>query len=486
MSGPVIKVMVVAKLQRQVLSGVEHVDGTAAHGRDVLTTTAPTLGDQREAAGTLSQPLASQQTVAKILQAPTMEQTSAIGNCQVIMWSKFAKRFSWAATNFSPPEELPESSPGRSGQTSGQAMWLVKLGEFVQKRITQAGAVVPPAAGLSPPASWSGQPTTSSRLSLPAAERQMQQWMQSAPLLHGPPPQPQPESGSSSRSVTQEQILSEVQRRVRQAMSEFARRQNLLLSENDQLREMVGKLLQTQGAGNSEGPLFGTSSGPQGGVRGFLGPELARIPEDPGRDPGWLRGNPADPQPVSEEPVLDLTVQRGSLGVPGDAGHLERPCEGQLRLRWITRVFRDMSKGTDWSQRLMQTLGQKELVLYLDYNLEWMQEELQRLQRPRWAKHGELMLQWPRQATQVELPQLRRIQCLVRLLLQPRGQRLPTTHAFGATAAPAWTSSEWSHSIESVGYSGPRYDTATAGLSWKARGRLEGVCRVASYAGGWP
>ena len=132
--------------------------------------------------------------------------------------------------------------------------------------------------------------------------------------------------------MTQEQILSEVQRRVRQEMSEFAERQNLLISENDLLKEMIANLLQAQGAGDSERPVSGTLSGPQGGARGLLGPELARIPEDPVRDLGGTRGNLADPQPAFEEPVRDLAVQQGSFSVLGGDAPQVRPCEGQLRL----------------------------------------------------------------------------------------------------------------------------------------------------------
>ena len=324
------------------MSGANEVDGTTAHGRDVLTTTAPARNVQREAAETGSlQPSASQQSNTETHHAPRLEQIQQPPTTSEHV-EQVRQHVSMSGYEFSPPEELPETNSGRPGQASGQAMWLVKLGEFVQKRITQAGAVVSPLlesrsrpstqpAGLTPPASWSGQQATSTRLFSPAAERQMQQWIQRAPLLHGTPPQPQHESGSSTSSVTQEQILLEVQRRVRQEMSEFAERQNLLISENDQLKEMIANLLQAQRAGDSERPVSGMCSGPQGGARGLSGPELARIPEDPVRDLGGTRGNLADLQPAFEEPVRDLAVQQGSFSLlGGDDSHV-RPCEGQLR-----------------------------------------------------------------------------------------------------------------------------------------------------------
>ncbi|OLQ10538.1 hypothetical protein AK812_SmicGene5742 [Symbiodinium microadriaticum] len=239
------------------MSGANEVDGTTAHGRDVLTTTAPARNVQREAAETGSlQPSASQQSNTETHHAPRLEQIHQPPTTSEHV-EQVRQHVFMSGYEFSPPEELPETNSGRPGQASGQAMWLVKLGEFVQKRITQAGAVVSPLlesrsrpsaqpARLTPPASWSGQQATSTRLFSPAAERQMQQWIQRAPLLHGTPPQPQHESGSSTSSVTQEQILLEVQRRVRQEMSEFAERQNLLISENDQLKEMVANLLQEE------------------------------------------------------------------------------------------------------------------------------------------------------------------------------------------------------------------------------------------------
>ena len=53
------------------------------------------------------------------------------------------------------------------------------------------------------------------RLFTAAAEQRMKQWVRQAPLLYGQQGQG---SGSSSESVTQEQIVAEVQKRVQLEM----------------------------------------------------------------------------------------------------------------------------------------------------------------------------------------------------------------------------------------------------------------------------
>ena len=128
----------------------------------------------------------------------------------------------------SPPEELPVRSDGAQGS---QAVWMVRLGEFFQRRVSQAAAtVVPvlerPARGrtiATPPSSWMTPTMPKARpLFSPEAERAMQQWPQQAPLLHGTENQmtqaaPR-DAESSSGSLTQEQVLSEVRRQVQAAM----------------------------------------------------------------------------------------------------------------------------------------------------------------------------------------------------------------------------------------------------------------------------
>ena len=133
-----------------------------------------------------------------------------------------------ATTNISPPEELPQR---QEGMNAGQAVWMVRLGEFLQRRVSQAAAAVAPVlerqqrtprAFPSPPASWASQMGPEPPLFTPEAESAMQQWTQRAPLLYGwggqqGPPMPR-EATSSSGSLTQEQILAEVHRQVQRAM----------------------------------------------------------------------------------------------------------------------------------------------------------------------------------------------------------------------------------------------------------------------------
>ena len=184
------------------IGGSEDVGRSAAHGRDVITTPAVTQSEQRETTGLqFSQPVMVQQGANQTAPDPSVEHLQPPSVSQGPMASshvveQMQQHVVVGSYEFSPPEELPERDPGRTSQPGGQAMWLVKLGEFVQKRVSQAGAMVSPlleqrARGptstprLSPPTSWTGQPTTPPRLFTPSAERQMQQWAQRAPLLHG-------------------------------------------------------------------------------------------------------------------------------------------------------------------------------------------------------------------------------------------------------------------------------------------------------------
>ncbi|CAE7042062.1 unnamed protein product [Symbiodinium sp. CCMP2592] len=155
----------------------------------------------------------------------------------------------------SPPEELPGTPEGRASQQGG--MWLFRLGEFVQRRVNQAGAIVTPLlenrqraedppqpSSLTPPGSWTAA-SPRPRLFSASAEQQMAQWVRRAPLLYGSPPHQQPQSNSSRESLNQEQIVAEVQRQVRQQLHEHDERQQKLLTENQQLREMVGRRLRS-------------------------------------------------------------------------------------------------------------------------------------------------------------------------------------------------------------------------------------------------
>ena len=104
----------------------------------------------------------------------------------------------------SPPEDLPAPPDQPHG---AQAMWIARLGEFFQRRVTQAAAAVAPVLERSPrpnfraippaPSSWGA--SREAPLFTPEAEQVMQQWPKRAPLLHGqgapglpPPPLPKP------------------------------------------------------------------------------------------------------------------------------------------------------------------------------------------------------------------------------------------------------------------------------------------------------
>ncbi|CAE7207099.1 RE1 [Symbiodinium natans] len=149
-------------------------------------------------------------TVQEMTTTTTVEQYAALPVAEVTMSSQ---------TNhlgFSPPEELLDGSPRVAGANNGP-VWIARLGEFLQRRVTQAGAILERTTRqtptLSPPASWAQDP---GRLFTPEAEQVMQSWNRRAPLLHGPVPPRDIES--SSGSLTQEQILQEVQRQVQSAM----------------------------------------------------------------------------------------------------------------------------------------------------------------------------------------------------------------------------------------------------------------------------
>ena len=266
--------------------------------------------------------------------------------------------------NFSPPEDLPGAHDARASQQNG--LWLFRLGEFVQRRVSQAGAMVSPLLenrsrpeppqqhpNLTPPGSWTAA-SPRPRLFTAAAEQQMAQWVRKAPLLYGASHQ-QPQSASSRESLTQEQIVTEVQRQVRQQLLQHEERQQTLLAENQQLRDMVGRLLSqaptldSQGGGGTEvalgpqetvvnrevtqggtleapvhrqGRLLGDPPGLQPNAGDCLRDvsEGARRSQDlPRHDHGVYRGNPSDHQGVpdvagGDPPGLGAGVPQGSGG----------------------------------------------------------------------------------------------------------------------------------------------------------------------------
>ena len=159
-----------------------------------------------------------------------------------------AQGFAVQMERISPPEELPMAHDGGQGN---QAVWMVRLGEFFQRRVSQAAATMAPMLErprsrtiTSPPASWMTPTATVTRpLFSPEAERAMQQWPQQAPLLHGAEMPAAPaiprDTESSSGSLTQEQVLLEVRRQVQLAMRIHNQELRALQDENQRLRAVV-------------------------------------------------------------------------------------------------------------------------------------------------------------------------------------------------------------------------------------------------------
>ena len=151
----------------------------------------------------------------------------------------------------SPPEELPDQNETRGTQ----AVWMVRLGEFFQRRVNQAAAVVAPVLErpsrsamtrpfMTPPSSWTMPSPRAQQAPLfsQEAERAMQQWPQQAPLLHGSVAGVgQRDAESSSGSLTQEQVLAEVRKQVQVAMQAHTREMVSLREENENLRAIVAQ-----------------------------------------------------------------------------------------------------------------------------------------------------------------------------------------------------------------------------------------------------
>ena len=203
----------------------------------------------------------------------------------------------------SPPEELP----GQEDLRGNQSVWMVRLGEFFQRRVNQAAAVVAPVLErpnrgaltrpfMTPPSSWTAPSPRTQAAPLFDAEatRTMQQWPQQAPLLHGRGANtggPR-DTESSSGSLTQEQILAEVRRQVREAMGAHQLEMSSLRKENAHLRAELERcdralsqpptgLLHLRG-GNPVGHQGGGDHPDDGAPR--------EDPVGPPRAPGGLRG----------------------------------------------------------------------------------------------------------------------------------------------------------------------------------------------------
>ena len=242
----------------QAVLGAQAVVVNGVASRPVLdATTGPVESDVRSAHGTDT---VTQQapTPANTLQSSTQQAyaaaASAAGAFSPLV-DHVHQRMTVGEVTFSPPEELQRYDGERPQQPP---VWIMRLGEFLQRRVTQAGAMMTPLLEARnsrssdpsrsplppPPRSWSGSQPPG--LFTPEAERVMQQRASQAPLLHGS--QQQQGSDSSTGSVTREQVLQEVQRQVAREMQVFSQQQSLLEAENQRLRMELERTVQDRRA----------------------------------------------------------------------------------------------------------------------------------------------------------------------------------------------------------------------------------------------
>ena len=231
--------------------------------------------------------------------------------------------------SFSPPEDLPAPEGERLLNGQGQPVWMVRLGEFLQRRVTQAGALMTPIMearasrssatpnrpSLRPPRTWSGGQSAS--LFTPEAEHAMQQWASQAPLLHGPPQQHG--SDSSSGSLTREQVLQEVQRQVSREMQVLNQQQAELEAENQRLRSELERAMQARTAqvrDLHEGYGRGNPGGSQGSATQILTEGREGNPSGPCLQPpkrvGVPHGRQLDPNERVSDPRKPWGFSRGS------------------------------------------------------------------------------------------------------------------------------------------------------------------------------
>ena len=226
------------------------------------------------------------------------------------------------------PKELPAPDGDPSSSAQGHPMWVLRLGEFLQRRVNQAGAIMSPLMEartsrptqvstrppLMPPRSWSGG--YQSGLFSPDAERTMQQWASQAPLLHGPPPQQGSES--STGSLTREQVLLEFQRQVSREMQAFTQQRTALEMENQRLREALERSQQAQHAqvmDHQEGRALGNSAGPQGSAFSGVVGDRGGNPVGPGPQASVSAGDPLGRQPDPKKHVYDPASELERSGV---------------------------------------------------------------------------------------------------------------------------------------------------------------------------
>ena len=252
---------------------VQHTDPLTLHAHEQAAALQPSMQQQAAAASAFD------------LVSPPVEQVH--------------QHVTMGELTFSPPEEIP-SLEGDREHPSGQPVWIMRLGEFLQRRVTQAGAMMtpllearsarssnPPRTSLLPPRSWSGNQAPG--LFSPEAERTMQQWASQAPLLHGP--QHQQGSDSSTGSLTREQVLQEVQRQVAEEMQLFSQQRSLLEAENQRLRNALEHAVRDRPAqvmdrheGRGQGnPLGSQGSAPSALVEGRGDNPPGLCPQNPSR-----------------------------------------------------------------------------------------------------------------------------------------------------------------------------------------------------------
>ena len=268
-----------------------------------------------------------------------------------------AARVDVGGYNFSPPEALPPE-PQPQSSSSNQVMWFARIGEFVQRRVAQASMAMNPI--LEPRQHRSSTQVLSTpsprvpRLFTPEAEQTMAQWARRAPHLYSPEQRAQEES--SSTSLTQDQIMMEVQKQVRSEMRVHYEERQALQHENNQLKEMLEKVLERVQArgldGGDHDVRRGTSLGPQGSVpeanvdgRGGnlgglcerssrAGEDLPKAQPDPGQPapPPVLQGGPRDsredvPRPGGDPLGAWLPLRSRRPG-EGGAQAMEHPAGG--------------------------------------------------------------------------------------------------------------------------------------------------------------
>ena len=245
---------------------------------------------------------------------------------------------------FSPPEELPQEV--RGSDVAGQSFWFARIGEFVQRRVAQAGAAMSPILESRSRGTLRQvvtSPPRAQRLFSPEAEQAMSQWTRRAPHLYTPEQRVQQQEGSSNGSLTQEQVMAEVQKQVKFEMRAHEAERYQLAEENNQLKKMLERvLLQVQAqsrestgtndaGGIPQGPQGSDHLGGGGGNPGGLPRPLSvpgsylSVPKPgsaPQGSPGVLHGCPSAGQQGSTVPggnPLGVRAEQGQ-SVPKHAG----------------------------------------------------------------------------------------------------------------------------------------------------------------------